>query len=39
MNNNLIIINKGKYNLEQPEQYYKFKFKPDISVMGYESNK
>ena len=29
MNNNLIIVNKGKYNLEEPEQYYKFKFRPD----------
>ena len=29
MNDNLIIVNKGKYNLEDPKQYYKFKFRPD----------
>jgi superfamily II RNA helicase len=29
MNNNLIIVNKGKYCLDEPKQYYNFKFKPD----------
>lgn len=29
MNNNLIIINKGKYNLEHPKQFYNFNFTPD----------
>lgn len=29
MNNKLIIVNKGKYNLDIPKQYYNFKFKPD----------